>query len=71
MNNSSTLLCAFDKYGSLKYVNEAITNMLGYTANEVKGKQFWVLTQDPDYIDIDYNEMYQQDRTYVRKLTSK
>ena len=71
INTSSTLLCAFDKYGNLLYTNKAITDILGYSSSEVKGKRFWRLTQDPDFIDIDYNELYQSGRTYVRRLTSK
>lgn len=71
INTSSTLLCAFDKDGNLLYTNKAITDILGYSSSEVKGKRFWRLTQDPDFIDIDYNELYQSGRTYVRRLTSK
>lgn len=50
------------------FCSETINTILGYTQEEVKGLNFWILTEDPDFIGEDYHIDYQDDRLHVRKL---
>ncbi|WP_313807422.1 PAS domain S-box protein [Flavobacterium sp.] len=71
INNSNSLTIATDKYGNLTFCGKSIEKILGYTPEEVMGKNFWSLTQDEEFKDIDYNEIYVPDTIYTRKLRCK
>ncbi|CAM3508404.1 Signal transduction histidine kinase [Flavobacterium saliperosum S13] len=71
INNSNSLTIATDKHGNLTFCGKSIEKILGYTPEEVMGKNFWILTQDIDFQDIDYNTIYVPDSIYTRKLRCK
>lgn len=67
--NSLTLAC--NKKGELIFCSESITEILGYTTEEVMGMGFWKLTEDPDFIGEQFWDTYQDSVSYVRKLKCK
>lgn len=71
INNSNSLTIATDRNGYLTYCGKSIEKILGYTPEEVMGKNFWSLTQDVDFKEIDYNTIYVPDSIYTRKLKCK
>lgn len=71
IDNSSTLTIATDKMGLVNYCGKSIEKILGYTAEEVMGENFWKLTEDNDYKKIDYNLLFKPNTIYIRKLKCK
>lgn len=71
INNANSLIIAMDAQGNLIYCNDSITKILGFTPEEVKGKNFWRLTQDREFEDIDYNLKFKPNTIYDRKLKCK
>ncbi|WP_221259152.1 PAS domain S-box protein [Flavobacterium okayamense] len=71
IDNSSTLTIATDKMGNVNYCGNSIEKILGYTAEEVMGENFWKLTQDSDFKKVDYNLQFKPNSIYVRKLKCK
>lgn len=71
INNSNSLTIATDRNGNLTFCGKSIEKILGYSPEEVMGKNFWKLTQDLDFKDIDYNTIYVPDSIYIRKLRCK
>lgn len=71
INNSNSLTIATDSHGNLTFCGKSIEKILGYTPEEVMGKNFWALTQDQEFKDIDYNKIYVPDTVYTRKLKCK
>lgn len=67
--NSLTLAC--NKKGELIFCSESISDILGYTPEEVMGMGFWKLTEDPDFIGDLFWENYQDNVPYIRKLKCK
>lgn len=71
INKGNTLTIATNKKGEVTFCSETIIDILGYTQEEVKGLNFWILTEDPDFIGEDYHIDYKDDRLHVRKLKCK
>lgn len=71
INNSNSLTIATDSHGNLTFCGKSIEKILGYTPDEVMGKNFWALTQDQEFKNVDYNEIYVPDSVYTRKLKCK
>jgi PAS domain S-box-containing protein len=71
INKGNTLTIATNKKGEVTFCSETIIDILGYTQEEVKGLNFWILTEDPEFIGEDYHIDYQDDRLHVRKLKCK
>ncbi|UOK43512.1 MULTISPECIES: PAS domain S-box protein [Flavobacterium] len=71
INNSNSLTIATDRKGKLTFCGKSIEKILGYTPKEVMGENFWKLTQDTEFQDIDYNDVYVPDSLYTRKLRCK
>mgnify|MGYP006148154107 CR=1 FL=1 len=71
INNTNSIIIATDNFGNLQYCNDSITKILGYTPEEVLGKAFWKLTEDPDYEDGDYTDKFKPNSVYTRKLKCK
>ncbi|MCG2609976.1 PAS domain S-box protein [Flavobacterium sp. SM15] len=71
INNSNSLTIATDRFGNLNFCGKSIERILGYTPEEVMGSNFWKLTQDIDFKEIDYNTVYVPDSVYTRKLKCK
>ncbi|AWM13393.1 hypothetical protein DI487_05645 [Flavobacterium sediminis] len=71
INNANSLIIATDKLGNLVYCNDSISKILGYTPEEVMGDNFWKLTQDTDFKNVDYNQKFKPNTIYNRKLRCK
>ncbi|HSD15265.1 MAG TPA: PAS domain S-box protein [Flavobacterium sp.] len=71
INNSNSLTIATDRKGKLTFCGKSIQKILGYTPEEVMGENFWKLTEDTGFQDIDYNDIYVPDSIYTRKLKCK
>ena len=71
INNTNSIIIASDNAGNIKYCNDSITKILGYTPEEVLGKEFWKLTEDKDFTEIDYENKFIPNAVYFRKLKCK
>jgi PAS domain S-box-containing protein len=71
VNKGNSLTIATNKVGEVTFCSETITGILGYTPLEVMGLEFWRLTEDPEFIGIDYHTDFLDNRLYVRKLKCK
>ena len=71
INNTNSIIIATDNLGNVKYCNDSITKILGYSTEEVLGKAFWELTQDKDFTETDYNRKFVPNAVYFRKLKCK
>ena len=71
VNKGNSLTIATNKKGEVSFCSETIQDILGYTSEEVLGMQFWILTEDPEFIGEDYHEEYIDNRLHIRKLRCK
>lgn len=71
VNKGNSLIIATNKKGEVTFCSDTITSILGYTPSEVMGYGFWKLTEDPEFIGIDYHTNFIDNRLYVRKLKCK
>jgi PAS domain S-box-containing protein len=71
VNKGNSLIIATEKAGNVIFCSETISNILGYTSEEVLGMKFWELTEDPEFIGEDYHSTFVRDRLYTRKLKCK
>ena len=71
VNKGNSLTIATNKFGEVTFCSDTITTILGYTPGEVMGFGFWKLTEDPEFIGIDYHKDFIDNRIYVRKLKCK
>ncbi|WP_170141402.1 PAS domain S-box protein [Flavobacterium aquicola] len=71
VNKGNSLTIATNKMGEITFCSNTITSILGYTPEEVMGYGFWKLTEDPEFIGIDYHKNFIDNRLYVRKLKCK
>ena len=68
VNKGTSLVLAVNKKGEITYCSETIITILGYTPDEVKGFNYWKLTQDSEFTTIDYEV---SKSLYIRKLKCK
>ncbi len=68
VNKGTSLVLAVDLKGEVIYCSETITDILGYTVEEVKGLNFWNLTGDKDFKHDNYQI---NESLYIRKLKCK
>ncbi|MGL2964879.1 PAS domain S-box protein [Flavobacterium sp. RSB2_4_14] len=71
VNNGASIILTTNRKGEVSFCSKSIENILGYSAEEVMGDQYWKLTQDKEFIGEAYHENYIDDRIYVRKLRCK
>lgn len=71
INQSNSITLACDNFGNVKFCSDSITKILGYSSDEVLGREFWRLTEDDDFIPQDYNQIFKPNSIYVRKLKTK
>ncbi len=71
INNTNSIIIATDENGNVKYCNDSITKILGYSSEDVLGKAFWELTEDKDFTNSDYNHKFIPNAVYFRKLKCK
>lgn len=71
INNTNSLIIAADKNGKLVYCNDSIEKILGYKPYEVMGMEFWKLTQDNEFKNVDYNTIFKPNTVYTRVLKTK
>lgn len=68
VNKGTSLVIAVNKAGEVVYCSQTILSILGYLPEEVKGFNFWKLTQDTEFT----TENYEINKSlYVRKLKCK
>ncbi|TBX69181.1 PAS domain S-box protein [Flavobacterium silvisoli] len=68
VNNGNSLIITANKKGELTFCSESVKSILGYSVEEVLGYGFWHLTEDPEFIGVDYHDDYVDGRLYIRKL---
>ncbi|RZJ65848.1 MAG: PAS domain S-box protein [Flavobacterium sp.] len=68
VNKGNSLTIATNKRGEVLFCSESVIRILGYTPNEVMDLNFWKLTEDAEFIGLDYHENYVDERLYIRKL---
>ncbi len=71
VNKGNSLTIATNKMGEITFCSNTITSILGYNPEEVMGYGFWKLTEDPEFIGIDYHKNFIDNRLYVRRLKCK
>ncbi len=71
INQSNSITLACDNLGNVKFCSDSITKILGYKPQEVLGKRFLELTNDPDFKEIDYNDVFKPNSIFVRKVKTK
>lgn len=71
INKGNMLTIATNKKGELSFCSETVVEILGYKPEEVLGLNFWILTEDPEFVGEDYHLDYKDDRLHVRKLKCK
>ncbi|MFD2908265.1 PAS domain S-box protein [Flavobacterium ardleyense] len=71
VDKTNSLIIATDKFGNVQYCNASITNILGYTPEEVLGNAFWILTEDSEFTPEDYTHKFVPNSVYQRKLKCK
>ena len=71
INQSNSITLACDNLGNVKFCSDSITKILGFTSEEVLGKQFWTLTADEDFREVDYNDIFKPNSIFVRKVKTK
>ncbi len=71
VNKGNFLTVATNKKGEVSYCSNTITEILGYSIEEVMGLGFWKLTEDPEFIGEAYHNEYVDDRINVRKVKCK
>lgn len=68
VNKGTSLVLAVNKSGEVIYCSETIESILGYTPDEVKGFNYWKLTQDSEFTTVNYQI---NKALYIRKLKCK
>jgi PAS domain S-box-containing protein len=71
VNKGNSLTIATNKKGEVSFCSESVTEILGYTQEEVLGMGFWTVTEDPEFIGEGYHEEYVDNRLHIRKLKCK
>lgn len=71
VNKGNTLTIATNTSGEVSFCSETITSILGYSPEEVKGLEFWKLTEDPEFNEGKLYKKCIDERLYVRKLKCK
>lgn len=71
VHKGNSLIITTGQTGEVSFCSESIKDILGYTADEVMGMNFWRLTEDAEFVGEAYHNDYVDDRLYVRKLKCK
>jgi PAS domain S-box-containing protein len=71
VNKGNSLSVASNKKGEVIFCSENIAQILGYTAKEVMGLEFWKLTEDQEFIGQKHHENHANENLYIRKLKCK
>jgi PAS domain S-box-containing protein len=68
VNKGTSLILAVNLKGEIMFCSETITSILGYSKEEVMGFNYWKLTEDTEFTDVNYQI---NKGLYVRKLKCK
>lgn len=71
VHKGNSLTIATNENGELLFCSETITSILGYQPEEVKGMEFWRLTEDQEFDKENYQKNYIDNKLYIRKLKNK
>ncbi len=68
VNKGTSLILGVNLKGEIMFCSDTITQILGYTKDEVMGFNYWKVTEDNEFTDVDYQI---SKGLYVRKLKCK
>ncbi|MCL9808777.1 PAS domain S-box protein [Flavobacterium luminosum] len=68
VNKGTSLVVVVNKLGEVIYCSQNVKQILGYEVEEVKGLNFWKLTQDEEFSPLNYEI---NENLYTRKLKCK
>ena len=71
VHKGNSLTIATNEKGELLFCSETITSILGYQPEDVKGMEFWRLTEDQEFNKENYHKNYIDNKLYIRKLKNK
>jgi PAS domain S-box-containing protein len=71
VHKGNSLTIATNEKGELLFCSETITSILGYQPEDVKGMEFWRLTEDKEFNKENYYKNYIDNKLYIRKLKNK
>ncbi len=71
VNKGSSLIIATNRKGEVLFCSRNVDEILGYNYKEVKGFNFWRLTDDKDFKGEEYHENYIENRIHTRKHKHK
>ena len=71
VHKGNSLTIATNEKGELLFCSETITSILGYQPEDVKGMEFWRLTEDKEFNKENYHKNYIDNKLYIRKLKNK
>jgi PAS domain S-box-containing protein len=71
VHKGNSLTIATNENGELLFCSETITAILGYQPDDVKGMEFWRLTEDKEFDCENYQKNYIDNKLYIRKLKTK
>ena len=71
VNNTNAIIIAFNKTGFIKYCNDSITKILGYSTDEMMGNGFQKLTENNNCIYENLEEKIKNNSLITSKLRCK
>ena len=71
VHKGNSLTIATNEKGELLFCSETITSILGYQPEDVKGMEFWRLTEDQEFDKENYQKNYIDNKLYIRKLKNR
>lgn len=71
VQKGNSLIIACNIRGECMYCSDSIEAILGYSADEVMGMEYWRLTQDSEFRGQKYYENHDENALYTRKLKCK
>jgi PAS domain S-box-containing protein len=71
VHKGNSLTIATNENGELLFCSETIISILGYQPDEVRGMEFWRLTEDSEFDRENYHQNYIDNKLYIRKLKNK
>lgn len=71
VNKGNFLTITTNRNGKITFCSNTVNDILGYSADEVLGFEFWKLTEDSQFVKEDYHTKYEDNKLHIRKLKCK
>lgn len=71
VNKGNFLTITTNRKGKVTFCSNTVSDILGYTPEEVLGFEFWKLTDDFQFNKGSYHKNYEEDNFHIRKLKCK